>query len=41
MEQEQLKNILDILQTMKEFELVAAEFYRTCAEIWILEKEIL
>ena len=39
MEQEQLKSILDILKMMKELELTAAEFYRTCGEIWIIEKE--
>ena len=39
MEQEQLKNSLDILKTMKELELAAAEFYRTCGEIWIIEKD--
>ena len=39
MEQDQLKTVLDILKTIKELELAAAEFYRTCAEIWIIEKD--
>ncbi len=39
MEQKQLESILDILKIMKELELAAAEFYRTCGEIWIIEKE--
>ncbi len=39
MEQKQLENILAILKIMKELELTAAEFYRTCGEIWIIEKD--
>jgi hypothetical protein len=39
MEREQLKNILEILKTMKELELTATAFYRACAETWILEKD--
>ena len=39
MQQGQLKSILDILEVMKELELAAAEFYRTCGEIWIIERD--
>lgn len=39
MEKRQLESILDMLKIMKELELTAAEFYRTCGEIWIIEKD--
>ena len=33
------EDILSVLEKMREHELAMAEFYRTCSQVWLVDKE--